>query len=212
MRANVFILPVVFGIGSCSSPPRPPSVDPAHKHPVAAASAVDLQVCQSDLTNTRILAKETTRLAESASATAVRLAQRQLACSRESAAPNTVYAVRFAFGSTRVALADAEQKALVEHGRRAALITLRGRTDGNVETAVESRIARERAAAVRALFVQAGIEPARVRTSYQPVGDHAADNGSPNGRALNRRVEIEFYASAPQTLVVAENPITPPID
>ena len=211
MRANVLILPVVFGIGSCSSPPRPPSVDPAHKHPVNAASAVDLQACQSDLTNTRILAKETTRLAESASATAVRLAQHHLAC-REGATPNTVYAVRFAFGSTRVALADAEQKALVERGRRAALITVRGRTDGSVETAAESRIARERAAAIRALFVHAGIEPARVRTSYQPVGDHAADNGSPNGRALNRRVEFEFYASAPRTLVRAEDPIAPPID
>ena len=74
----------------------------------------------------------------------------------------------------------------------------RGRTDGDVESPAESRVARERAAAARAFLVQAGVDPARIRTTYQPVGDHTSDNGTPEGRALNRRVEIELYGVVPQ--------------
>ena len=48
------------------------------------------------------------------------------------------------------------------------------------------------------LLVQAGIEPARIRTTWQPAGDYAADNELPGGRALNRRVEVEIYRAAPQ--------------
>ena len=75
---------------------------------------------------------------------------------------------------------------------------LRGRTDGAIETPGESRIARERAAAVRAYLIAAGIDPQRIRTTYQPVGDYATANTTPMGRALNRRVEIELYRAVPQ--------------
>ena len=72
MRASLPIFAVLLVISSCSSPPKPPTVDESRKRPVNAAAAVELQVCKSDLQNTRILASETTRLAESASATATR--------------------------------------------------------------------------------------------------------------------------------------------
>ena len=42
-----------------------------------------------------------------------------------------------------------------------------------------------------------GVDPARIRATYQPVGDHVADNGSDSGRGLNRRVEIELYRALP---------------
>jgi outer membrane protein OmpA-like peptidoglycan-associated protein len=81
------------------------------------------------------------------------------------------------------------------------LIVTRGRTDGDAESPAESRVARERAAAARAFLVQNGVDPARIRTTYQPVGDHTSDNDTPEGRALNRRVEIELYGVVPQVLV-----------
>jgi len=52
--------------------------------------------------------------------------------------------------------------------------------------------------------VQAGVDPARIRTTYQPIGDHVADNVSADGRALNRRVEIEIYRELPQVVAVSQ--------
>lgn len=206
MRVSLPIFAVLLLISSCSSPPKPPTVDESRKRPVNAAAAVELQVCKSDLQNTRILANETTRLAESASATVTRLALQQQAMSMrpppEVEMANAVYTVLFGFGSVQVSVPPAEAGALLEHARSASLVMLRARTDGQVEAPAESRIARERALAVRTYLVQSGVDPTRIRMTWQPVGDTVGDNDTPGGRALNRRVEIELYRFAPQRLAV----------
>jgi outer membrane protein OmpA-like peptidoglycan-associated protein len=210
MRIVPFILPPLLALSSCTSPPKPPSVDPSLKRPANAAAAIELQVCKGELQNTRIVASEATHLAESANVTANRVALLQRALAARSAAPqaqgNAIYTVLFAFGSTEVNVPELAAASLAEQARRAALILMRGRTDGDVETAAESRIARARASAVRAYLVQAGVDPSRIRTTYQPVGDNTADNGSPAGRALNRRVEIELYSVVPRVLVLNIEP------
>jgi outer membrane protein OmpA-like peptidoglycan-associated protein len=211
MRIATLVCPLLLALGSCSSPPKPPTVDPTTRRPVNVASEVELQVCKGDLQNTRILASETTRRAESARSTAARLAEQHVntACSRRSDAGATaVYTILFPFGSTDVMVPSSSASELIDRARQAELIVARGRTDGEVETAAESRVARERAAAVRAYLVQSGIDPSRIRTSYQPIGDHAANNSTPAGRALNRRVEVEIYSAQPQ--VVALNTATRP--
>jgi outer membrane protein OmpA-like peptidoglycan-associated protein len=205
MRVAPLLCPILLTLGSCTSPPKPPSVDPSTRRPVNAASAVELQVCKSELQNTRILASERTRRAESDRSNAIQLAQQQIEAAhagRPDAGSNAVYTILFAFGSTDVVVPSSFAPELVDHARHAELIVARGRTDGAVENAVESRVARARAAAVRAYLVQAGIDPARIRTSYQPVGDHAADNSTATGRALNRRVEIEMYRALPQVVAL----------
>ena len=87
-------------------------------------------------------------------------------------------------------LSQGEAARLVEEARSSALIVLRGRTDGSAESPAESRVASERSEAVRAYLVQAGVEPARIRATWQPVGDNAADNASEGGRRLNRRGKL----------------------
>ena len=67
MRASLLLISMSLTLGSCSSPPKPPTVDESLKRPANSAVAVELQVCKSELQNTRILASETTRLADSAS-------------------------------------------------------------------------------------------------------------------------------------------------
>lgn len=203
MRPTSSLIPLLLVLGSCGSPPKPPTVDESNKRPANSAMAVDLQVCKSDLQNTRILATESSRLAESAAATLERVSARQQAIAAiQAAAPtappaNGVFTIRFAFGSTRVVVPADTASALVESARSAPLILLRGRTDGATDSAAESRIARERAAAVRDYLVGAGVDAARIRATYQPAGDHAADNSSPAGQSLNRRVEIEMYRALP---------------
>ena len=207
MRSTFALIPCLLVLGSCGTPPRPPTVDESLKRPANTAMAVELQICKNDLQNTRILATESGRLAESTAATLQRLAVRQQALAAMQVQPsstalaNSVFTVRFDFGSTRVVVPADTASALIDSARAAPLVLLRGRTDGATDSAAESRIARERSAAVRDYLVGAGIDPARIRATYQPVGDHATANSSRAGRSLNRRVEIEVY----RALTVAMN-------
>lgn len=184
---------------ACSSPPKPPTVDESQKRPANAQMAVELQVCKNDLQNTRILATESSRLAESTAATLAHMAARQqlLASIQEKAAANSLRIVHFAFNSTQVSIPAAEASALVEEAKVAPLVLLRGRTDGTADSSAESRIAQARANAVRDYLVASGVDLTRIRTTHQPSGDHLADNRNPQGRSLNRRVEIEVYRTLP---------------
>lgn len=193
-------LPWLLLVSSCSAPPKPPTVDESRKRPANTSMAVELQTCRHELQNTRLMAAESMRGAEASSLAATRLAQQQQALLQVSAPAmqrNLLVPVLFSFGSTKLNLPEADAARIVDAARGAPLVLLRGRTDGPVESSAESAIARQRAAEVERWLVQAGIEPARIRTTWQPVGDHAADNSTPGGRTLNRRVEIEVYRTAP---------------
>lgn len=207
MRFAIPLVSWLLLLASCSSPPKPPTVDESQRRPVNTRIAVELQVCRNDLHNTRLLANESGRLAESTASTLANLAARQqmLAAMQAPAVPppiqaNSVFTVRFEFASTHVVIPANAAAALVADAKAAPLVLLRGRTDGVSDTPAESRIARDRAAAVRDFLVAAGVDPARIRATYQPAGDHVADNGSATGRDLNRRVEIEMYRALPVAL------------
>ncbi len=222
MRFAIPVIPVVpwlLLLASCSSPPKPPTVDESQRRPVNSQMTVELQVCKNDLHNTRLLATESGRLAESTATTLANLAARQqilaamqvpasMAPIRAQDQANSVFTVRFEFGSTHVAIPAGAAAALIADAKAAPLILLRGRTDGATDTPAESRIARDRAAAVRDYLVAAGVDPARIRATWQPVGDPVADNGSVTGRSLNRRVEIELYRSLP--VAFGPTPMTSP--
>ena len=219
MRANRMLLtpllPWLLLVGSCSSPPKPPTVDESKKRPANAALEVELQVCKSDLQNTRIQDGESRRAAASAAAALQQMSLHlnSLASHRTSEADpaepasapraNGVYTIRFDFASTRVNLPAETAAALADEARAAPLVVLRGRTDGANDSPAESWIARQRAAAVRDYLVAAGVDPTRIRATHQPTGDHVADNATAVGRGLNRRVEVEVY----RVLPVAMNPV-----
>jgi outer membrane protein OmpA-like peptidoglycan-associated protein len=193
---------------SCGSPPKPPTVDESQRRPVNSALAVQLQVCKNDLQNMRISAAESERTAAAANVALQQLtARRQLIGSMQAStsAPsaNSVFMVRFDFGSSRVAIPAELSAALLSEARSAPLVVLRARTDGDTDSATESRVARARATAVRDYLIGGGVNAARIRATYQPVGDPLTDNATPNGRAMNRRVEIELYREAPVVVGMA---------
>ena len=64
MRAAIPFIPWLLLLSSCGSPPKPPTVDESLKRPANSQMAVELQVCKNDLQNTRIMATESGRLAE----------------------------------------------------------------------------------------------------------------------------------------------------
>ena len=209
MRQTIPLIPWLLVLASCSSPPKPPTVDDSQKRPVNSQMAVELQVCKNDLQNTRLMATESGRVAETTAATLANLAARQqiLAAMQGPAGQqpkaNSVFTVRFDFGSSRVVIPADVAATVVEDAKASPLVMLRGRTDGTSDAPAESRIARDRAAAVRDYLVAAGVDPARIRATYQPAGDHVADNVSAGGRGLNRRVEIEMYRALPVALTTA---------
>ena len=212
MRATIPSKPFLLGLlmlASCASPPKPPTVNESLKRPVNSQTAVELQVCKNDLQNTRLLATESGRLAETTTAALANMAARQQilatmkATAGQQAQANRFFTVRFDFGSTRVVIPADSAAALIEDAKAVPLVLLRGRTDGTSDALGESRIARERAAAVRDYLVAAGVDPSRIRATYQPVGDYMADNDSAGGRSLNRRVEIELYRALPVALTAA---------
>lgn len=198
------ILPWLLLLSSCSTPPKPPTVDESKKHPANVAMAVDLQSCRNELQNTGILLTEATRSAEASAALAQQARQLALRpAAVDKPAANGIYTVPFEFGSTRVVISPEVASALLNDARNAPLVLLRGRTDGTTDSPAETRIARERAAAVRDYLLAAGIDPAHIRATYQPSGDYAADNTTAAGRSVNRRVEIEIYRAAPVAMTPA---------
>lgn len=208
MHATILLTPVMLTLtllASCSSPPKPPTADESRKRPVNTAMAVELQVCKNDLHNTRLLATESGRMAEASAAALASISahQQALAALQRTEQPphqaNSVYTILFAYGSSRVELPPDGTPELVDEARRAPLVVLRGRTDGDIDTHSEARIAKERAAAVKDYLVAAGVDPSRIRPTYQPVGDHLVGNTSAGSRALNRRVEVEVYRVLPLT-------------
>ncbi|MGS0754106.1 OmpA family protein [Roseateles sp. GG27B] len=216
MRSITLLLPLalLLMLGSCSSPPKPPTVDESNRRPANSAMAVDLQACKSELYNTQIAMREAQRMAEINSVNEARVAALQQAMAsvqaRWAALPantantantaNSVFMLRFDFGSVRVEVPADLRAALLDSARAAPWVVLRGRTDGEIDNAAEGHIASARAAAVRDYLVSAGVDAHRIHVSHQAVGDHVADNQTPAGRALNRRVEVELYRAVPVAL------------
>jgi len=208
------LLPWLLLLGSCASPSKPPTVDESKKRPANSLAEIELQSCKIDLHNARIAIAEQRREADAVDDALDKLThdvqelmrQARVDESRrklpEPPRANAVYTVRFDFNSAQPHLAPDIGAALLDEARQAPLIVLRGRTDGAQDTLGENRIARERAAAVRSYLVAAGIDPSHIRATHQPTGDPAADNTTTEGRAINRRVEVEVYRAAP----VAMNP------
>lgn len=209
---------IVVGLLGCSTAPPPPTVIKDLKRPANDAAAVDLQRCQHQLHNTRLLLTESNWIAESHSVgrehfnamqrsltqlqQAIASPQPQQAPTESSGTPlaNSLYLMHFDFGSSAASLSAEVTAAIKQEALMAPLIVLRGRTDGQVETKSEAAIAKARALAARDLLIAAGVDPRLIRTNYQAIGDHLADNGDAQGRALNRRVEIEIYRNLPRTV------------
>lgn len=207
MRSIILLplLSLLLTLGSCGSPPKPPTVDESNRRPANLTMAIDLQACKSELHNTRIVARETQRTTEISAANEARVSALQQAIAAVQArlaapsadAANSVFTVHFDFGSAEVVVPAEMRAVLVESARAAPLVVLRGRTDGVIDSAADGSIASARAIAMRDYLVSAGVAASRIHLSHQSMGDHVADNRTPAGRALNRRVEVEIYRAAP---------------
>jgi outer membrane protein OmpA-like peptidoglycan-associated protein len=199
-------------LASCSSPPKPPSVDESTKRPVNARAAVDLKACQGDLSRATILLSEMARagVVATASTKALPLPGAEPASvvdPRTTDAPaNQVAVVPFGMGSAAWSVEQADSAALVRRAKDAAVIMIRGRTDAAGDSLQETALARRRAEAAAEFLQQAGVSRDKLRLTWQGAGDPVAGL-RPSDRAQSRRVEIEFYTAAPMLVSVRSGDI-----
>ncbi|MCV2438576.1 OmpA family protein [Paucibacter sp. DJ2R-2] len=186
-------------------------MDESRRRPANTASTVSLYACRSELHNAKLLNQDAergrqealaARTATTAELTGLLNTHLQLLASippHKNLPPgaNQVLTLFFEPGSLRLQLPEPSANALVEAAKAAPLVVIRGRTDGSSATPAEIRIASGRAKAAFDFLVAAGVQPDRIRSTYQANGDHAADNSTPEGRSRNRRVEIEIYRTLP---------------
>jgi outer membrane protein OmpA-like peptidoglycan-associated protein len=76
-------------------------------------------------------------------------------------------------------------------------ITITGHTDSTGSEAWNLRLSRERAGSVAGYLQRHGIDPERLRVEGLGSSVPIADDDTPHGRSLNRRIEFEFGRPSP---------------
>ena len=197
-------------LASCSSPPKPPSVDESTKRPVNAKAAVELKACQGDLSRSTILVSELARAGIVTAAlnkpnpTTAGTGVAMAGPAGEAASANLVAVVPFGLGSASWGVEQADAAALVRRARSAAVVMIRGRTDASDDSLQETALARRRAESAADFLHAAGVPRDKLRLTWQGAGDPVAGLGA-SERGQSRRVEIEFYASTPTLVSVRMN-------
>ena len=219
LTVSLAVAIAALSAGCAMSPPKSPVPDESRRVPANDRRELALLSCTTDLTAAKIEVAEVHRLVDRATATAgeLQVANARLAATVQStpraapgsapmqASPSRIFVAFHRTNSQVPELTEEQAVELASAARGAALIEIRGRTDGQVESPAESRIARLRAEHMQDWLIRAGGPANRIIATWQPVGDHLGENSTPDGRALNRRVEVEVYAVAPVRSLTPRN-------
>jgi outer membrane protein OmpA-like peptidoglycan-associated protein len=192
--------------GCASSPPKMPSANEATRRPANDPAYIEMLKLRSEIdelkqrTNFEDRTEQARALLAQAQnpmvvRTALGLQPGALAVRPNGA--NVIYTARFAMGGTKLALSPQASSVLASAARQAPVVVIRGRTDATQSNAKDERIARARAESARSMLMQLGVDGRRIRTTWQSAGDNVAPLDTTEGRAANRRVEIELYAAEP---------------
>ena len=72
---------------------------------------------------------------------------------------------------------------------------IEGHTDNTGDNAYNLELSQKRAEAVKKYLTEHGIDPVRLTPKGYGDAQPIADNSTPQGRAMNRRVEVKLYYS-----------------
>ena len=111
-----------------------------------------------------------------------------------------IFRVMHGFAKTDFHPSKSLQTQLLQAARAGKRIDIRGRTDAPNANEIDREIAMQRALNARVFLANNGIHPRKMHVEYKSAGDHIADNSTAEGRARNRRVEIETAGITPDVL------------
>ncbi len=176
-------LPAAAPGAPAASPPLSDKALPVIAAGAEAARLLELNATHAELSRVKAELEATrTKLAEE---------KRRLARLAEGR-----YVVRFADNSASVEIDGPTLDELSELADHVQGLTVTGYTDAARLTPGGSQLALRRALAVRKLLQERGMDPARIQVRYFGAGRFAADNSTPDGKAANRRVEIQIAREA----------------
>ena len=101
------------------------------------------------------------------------------------------------FDFDRATMRPADRDAiLAEDGKMKGVtwqtVTATGHTDATGPAGYNAKLSAERARTVKSYLVGKGLNPSMIKTQAEAAAKPVADNDSDDGRAKNRRAEIEF--------------------
>jgi outer membrane protein OmpA-like peptidoglycan-associated protein len=117
-------------------------------------------------------------------------------------ARSVLFTITLGVGETQFAPSIAFQQALLKSANSATSIEILGATDAAKANAGSARTAKTSAENARKYLLDNGIELGRMTTTYLAARGFVADNATPEGKARNRRVEIEMMT--PDTAAALE--------
>ena len=103
----------------------------------------------------------------------------------------TLVRAHFAVGSALLLLSTGAKQAILEAAHRADEIQIRGGADQSGSAAANDVLARRRAWSMRRVLIEGGIAADKVRVD-SAAAVYIASNATPDGRAVNRRVDVLF--------------------
>jgi hypothetical protein len=206
-------------LAACGSPPKPPPVDESLKRPVNSASAIDMQICQSELHNSRIAANESAQLAAATTAALewATTSQHAMADTLAALSANQIFALQVVRGSgvgsrrsgefaSKYAGARAGAQVVVPANRAAALldaarasprVLLWMPADGGAVSIAMLYAQRVQMAAVRDYLVGAGVAAANIQLAQHLTPEPPVVQLKSTAVAGSAQVNVEVYRALP---------------
>lgn len=120
----------------------------------------------------------------------------------------TLVRARFAEGQSQLVLSDGSKRALLAAAQRADRIVVRAGVDAGPTERSGAKLALARAVAARRLLVEGGVPAGKVRAMYF-TKVFVAPNTTPEGRAVNRRVDFVLVGAHQQRVKLDVGRVTP---
>ncbi|EFF42049.1 OmpA family protein [Xanthomonas citri] len=185
MRA-LALVGVAFAVSACSSHPKPPTVSGRDRVPVN--SPVAAQTLQQEAFSPAPVVVVQHQGGPQA-------VQRQQAPRAADRPLYSVVSVQFPWNSAQFRPTPAQVahlRGLIAAG--VAHVQVRGRTDNPNPSSGDEHIARGRAEAAKDWLIGEGVPSGIIDLNFVSAGDYRSNNRLSDGRALNRRVDIEFIS------------------
>lgn len=103
-----------------------------------------------------------------------------------------IFRVSEALGKTEFNPSPAVSEELLKAAAAGKTIFIRGRTDAIKANPIDNGIALMRAYNARQFLIKNGVAADKIRLNYLAAGGNIADNSTSQGRALNRRAELQI--------------------